>query len=108
MATYNWDIGTIERPTDSDRQFEVPSHQWVDLTDKSGAFGATILTDCKNASDKPDDHTLRLTLLRTPGIRGGYDRSGHAGPRAITSSSTDSPDTRAISARAGPTGRLCG
>jgi len=70
-ATYNWDIGTIERPTDTEKQFEMPSHQWVDLTDASGAFGATILTGAKFGSDKPDDHTLRLTLIRTPGIEGG-------------------------------------
>jgi len=72
IATYNWDLGTIERSNDFDRQFEVASHQWVDLTDKGGGFGATLLTDCKNASDKPDDNTLRLTLIRTPGVRGGY------------------------------------
>ena len=73
MATYNWDIGTIERGTDNPKKFEVPSHQWVDLTDRSGAYGATVLTDCKNGSDKPDDNTLRLTLIRTPGTRGQYD-----------------------------------
>ena len=72
MATYNWDIGTIKRPSAEPKKFEVPSHQWVDLTDASGEFGATILTDCKNGSDKPNDHTIRLTLIRTPGIRGGY------------------------------------
>jgi alpha-mannosidase len=72
MATYNWDIGTIERPTAEPKKFEVPSHQWIDLTDLSGEFGATILTDCKNASDKPTDNTIRLTLIRTPGTRGGY------------------------------------
>src|SRR5258708_31300267 len=72
MATYNWDIGTIERPTAEPKKFEIPSHQWVDLTDVSGQFGATILTDCKNGSDKPNDHTIRLTLIRTPGTRGGY------------------------------------
>jgi alpha-mannosidase len=75
-ATYNWDIGTIERPNENDRQFEVASHQWVDLTDKSGAYGVTLLTDCKNASDKPADNALRLTLLRTPGTRGGYADQG--------------------------------
>jgi alpha-mannosidase len=73
VATYNWDIGTIERTTDEERQFEVPSHQWIDLTDQGGTFGVTVLTDCKNGSDKPNDNTLRLTLMRTPGIRGGYD-----------------------------------
>jgi alpha-mannosidase len=71
-ATYNWDVGTIQRPTESERQFEVASHQWIDLTDQGGSYGATVLTDCKNGSDKPDDHTLRLTLIRTPGTRGGY------------------------------------
>ena len=52
----------------------MPSHQWFDLTDRSGKFGVTILSDCKYGSDKPDDNTLRLTLLRTPGIgpRAGY------------------------------------
>jgi alpha-mannosidase len=76
MATYNWDIGTIQRPTAEPKKFEVPSHQWIDLTDTSGEFGATILTDCKNGSDKPNDHTIRLTLIRTPGTRGGYADQG--------------------------------
>jgi alpha-mannosidase len=76
MATYNWDIGTIERPTARPKKFEVPSHQWIDLTDASGSFGATILTDCKNGSDKPNDHTIRLTLIRTPGTSGGYADQG--------------------------------
>jgi alpha-mannosidase len=76
MATYNWDIGTIQRPTAEPKKFEVPSHQWIDLTDMSGAFGATILTDCKNGSDKPNDNTIRLTLIRTPGTRGGYPDQG--------------------------------
>jgi alpha-mannosidase len=72
MATYNWDIGTIDRPTAQPKKFEVPSHQWIDLTDMSGKYGATILTDSKNGSDKPTDNTVRLTLIRTPGIAGGY------------------------------------
>ena len=73
-ATYNWDIGTVERGNNDERKFEVPSHQWFDLTDRTRAFGVTILSDCKYGSDKPDDKTLRLTLLRTPGIgpRAGY------------------------------------
>jgi alpha-mannosidase len=72
LATYNWDVGTIQRPTAEERQFEVGSHQWIDLSDQSGSFGATVLTDCKNGSDKPDDKTIRLTLVRTPGTRGAY------------------------------------
>ena len=76
VATYNWDIGTIERPTAEPKKFEVPSHQWIDLTDTTGAFGATILTDCKNGSDKRTDNTIRLTLIRTPGTTGGYADQG--------------------------------
>jgi len=72
VATYNWDVGTMKRANAYDRKFEVPSHQWIDLTDRSGAFGVTVLTDDKNGSDKLNDNTLRLTLLRTPGGRGGY------------------------------------
>jgi alpha-mannosidase len=68
MATYNWEIGTVQRPTAFDRQFEVGSHHWIDLTDKSGAYGATILTGPKNGSDKRTDNTIRLTLIRTPGV----------------------------------------
>ena len=72
-ATYNWDLGTIQRPNAQERQFEVASHRWIDLTDKSGAFGTTILTEYKNGSDKPDDHTIRLTLLRSPGMPASTD-----------------------------------
>ncbi|HVC47113.1 MAG TPA: glycoside hydrolase family 38 C-terminal domain-containing protein [Terracidiphilus sp.] len=72
LATYNLGIGTIQRPNAHPKKFEVLSHQWIDLTDQSGAWGTTILTDCKNGSDKPNDNTIRLTLIRTPGVRGGY------------------------------------
>jgi alpha-mannosidase len=71
-ATYNWGLGTVRRPNAMERQFEVASHQWIDLTDHTGAFGATILTDCKNGSDKPNDNTLRLTLMRSPGVDTSY------------------------------------
>ena len=43
---------------------------------KAAAYGVTVLTDCKNASDKPNDKTVRLTLIRTPGTRGGYADQG--------------------------------
>jgi alpha-mannosidase len=76
LATYNWDIGTVQRPNEEERQFEVASHQWIDLTDESGSYGVTVLTDDKNASDKPANNTLRLTLVRTPGVRGGYPDQG--------------------------------
>src|SRR5262249_16941528 len=75
MATYNWEVGSIERGNNEPRQFEVPSHQWFDLTDKDGQYGLTVLTGAKYGSDKPDNATLRLTLLYTPGLGSGNGRS---------------------------------
>jgi alpha-mannosidase len=74
-ATYNWDVGTIERGNNEPKKYEVPTHQWFDLTDRGGAYGVTILSDCKYGSDKPDDNTLRLTLVYTPGLGDGNGRS---------------------------------
>lgn len=76
-ATYSWDIGTIERPNAQARQYEVASHRWIDLTDKSGSYGVTLLTDVKNGSDKPSDQMIRVTLLRSPGAKPTAD--GHPG-----------------------------
>ncbi|HEY1921606.1 MAG TPA: glycoside hydrolase family 38 C-terminal domain-containing protein, partial [Tepidisphaeraceae bacterium] len=72
LATYNWETGTIERGNNNPKKYEVPSHQWFDLTDRDGSYGVSVLEDCKYASDKPDDQTLRLTLLRTPGVHNSY------------------------------------
>jgi len=66
VATYNWDIGAMSGATDNPKKFEVASHQWVDPPIAAALTAQTVLTDCKNASDKPDDNTLRLTLIRTP------------------------------------------
>src|SRR5262249_25075256 len=74
MATYNWDAGTIQRGNNTPTKYEVASHQWFDLTDNSGEYGVTVLSDCKYGSDKPDDSTLRLTLIYTPGLGAGNGR----------------------------------
>lgn len=72
LATYNWGMGTIERGNNEPIKYEVPSHEWIDLTDSSGEFGVSILEDSKYGSDKPADNVLRLTLLYTPGVRNAY------------------------------------
>lgn len=71
-ATYNWGMGTIERGNNEPKKYEVPAHEWFDLTNPSGDYGVSILEDCKYGSDKPSDNELRLTLLYTPGVRSGY------------------------------------
>jgi alpha-mannosidase len=65
-ATYNLDLGTIKRGNRNEKQYEVPSHAWIDLTDKSGIYGTSILTGAKYGSDKVDDNTIRLTLIHGP------------------------------------------
>jgi alpha-mannosidase len=75
IATYNLGFGTIERATNDEKKYEVPSREWFDLTDKSGNFGISVVEDCKFGSDKPNDKTLRLTLLYTPTTNFYHDQA---------------------------------
>ena len=74
-ATYNLGLGTIERSTNNEKKYEVPSREWFDLTDASGNFGVTVIEDSKFGSDKPNDKTLRLTLLYTPNANTYHDQA---------------------------------
>ncbi|USN97945.1 MAG: chitobiase/beta-hexosaminidase C-terminal domain-containing protein [Phycisphaeraceae bacterium] len=71
-ATYDIQVGTLDRPNMHEKQYEYGFQQWFDLTDASGDFGTTVMCDSKYGSDKPDDNTVRLTMVYTPGVRGGY------------------------------------
>jgi alpha-mannosidase len=72
LATYNPGVGVVQRGNNDPKKFEVPSHEWFDLTDSTGSYGVSVLEDCKYGSDKPADNILRLTLLYTPGVRNDY------------------------------------
>jgi alpha-mannosidase len=74
-ATYNLGLGTELRANNHEKKYEVPSREWFDLTDKSGSFGVTIVEDCKFGSDKPNDKTLRLTMLFTPSANFYHDQA---------------------------------
>lgn len=65
-ATFDLGLGAIERGNMSEKLFEVPAQKWVDLTDKSGEFGVSVLSECKYGWDKYKDNTLRLTAIHTP------------------------------------------
>ena len=71
-AVYNMGLGKARRGNNDPQKFEVPSHQWFDLTDINGDYGVTIFEDSKYGSDKPTDNILRLTLLYTPGVRSDF------------------------------------
>jgi alpha-mannosidase len=75
LASYNLGLGVRERATNDEKKYEVPSREWFDLTDKSGKYGVSILEDCKFGSDKPDERTLRLTLLYTPVTNTFHDQA---------------------------------
>ena len=66
VATYGLNTAAIQRTNNNEVKFEVPGRQWIDLTDRPNNYGVSILEDCKYGSDKPDDKTLRLTLMYTP------------------------------------------
>ena len=66
FATYSLNTAAIKRTTNNEIKFEVPGRQWIDITDRSNNYGVSILEDCKYGSDKPDNSTLRLTLMYTP------------------------------------------
>lgn len=66
QATYDIGLGSVQRGNNRDNSFEVYSHEWTDLTDRSGQYGVTILNDSRYGWDKPDDSTLRLSLLYSP------------------------------------------
>jgi len=68
-ATYDLELGTIERGNNTADHYEVPAQKWADLTDAGGAFGAAILNDSKYGWDKPADNILRLTLIHTARAR---------------------------------------
>jgi alpha-mannosidase len=76
-ATYNWQVGTIERGNNFERRYEDASQRWFDLTDRSGGFGCSVLTGAKYGSDKPSDDTVRLTLLYTPTPTGEFEEQGY-------------------------------
>jgi alpha-mannosidase len=66
FATYSLSTAAIKRTTNNEVKFEVPARQWIDITDRPNNYGVSILEDCKYGSDKPDNSTLRLTLMYTP------------------------------------------
>lgn len=66
FATYGLNTAAVQRTTNNEVKFEVPGREWIDITDRSNSYGVSILEDCKYGSDKPNNNTLRLTLMYTP------------------------------------------
>ncbi|MDR1406492.1 MAG: glycosyl hydrolase-related protein [Tannerella sp.] len=67
-ALYDLGIGYVERGNNTQTAYEVYAQQWADLTDANNSYGIAVMNDCKYGWDKPDNNTLRLTLLHTPKV----------------------------------------
>lgn len=67
-VTYDLGLGAIKRGINREKLYEVPGHQWADMTSANADFGVAILNDCKYGWDHPEKGTLRLTLIHTPSV----------------------------------------
>ena len=72
FTTYEIPYGFITRrnpvspdATPAERaKYEVPGQKWIDHTSENGAYGVSLLNDCKYGFDAADD-IVRMTLLRS-------------------------------------------
>jgi len=71
-ATYDLGIGSVERKNNTETAYEVPAQYWADLAEKDRSYGVSVMNNCKYGWDKPDNNTIRLTLLHTPTVQRGY------------------------------------
>ncbi len=71
-AVYDLGIGTIRRGNNTETAYEVCAQQWADITAPDNSYGIAILNNCKYGWDKPNDNTLRLTLLHAPSVKDRY------------------------------------
>lgn len=72
LAAYDLGIGHIKRGNNTETAYEVYAQRWADMYDESQQYGVSVMNDSKYGWDKPNDQTIRLTLLHTPKTRGGY------------------------------------
>jgi len=76
-AAYDLGLGVRRRPTDTATLHEVPLQNWMDITATDSSYGVSIFSDSKSGADKPNDNTLRLTLIHTPAKPYRWESSQH-------------------------------
>ncbi len=76
-ASYDTGCGATQRPTNTERLYEVPAQKWADITENDDDFGVTVFSDSRAGWDKPNDSTLRLTLIHTPMVNYRWECSQH-------------------------------
>ena len=73
-ARYGLACGTIDRGTNTPASYEVPGESWASQSDERGT--TAVLTDGSYGWDKPDEATLRLSLLRSPRVTRKFRHQG--------------------------------
>ena len=76
-ANYDIGLGYTQRATNTEKLYEVPAQKWADITDENNEFGISVLSDSRQGWDKPDESTLRLTLIHTPMSNYRWECSQH-------------------------------
>jgi len=77
VASYDLGLGVIERNNDKAKLYEVPAQMWADITKRDSSCGVSVLSDSRAGWDKPDDNTLRLTVVHTPVYSFRWECSQH-------------------------------
>ncbi len=67
-AAYDLGMGYIERVNNSALNHEVVAQQWASIAETDRSYAVTVTNDCKYGWDKPDDNTIRLTLMHSPQV----------------------------------------
>ncbi len=66
FASYDIGIGSTKRATNTPSLCEVPAQKWADITNDDNSYGVSVFSDSRTGWDKPDQSTIRLTLVHTP------------------------------------------
>ncbi len=73
-ARYGLGCGTIDRGINERASYEVPGESWAAQSDERGT--TAVLTDGSYGWDRPDEGTLRLSLLRSPKVTRKFRHQG--------------------------------
>lgn len=76
-ADYDIGCGSTKRKTNSPKLYEVPAQKWAGICDENDNLSVAVFSDSRQGWDKPDESTLRLTLIHTPMANYRWECSQH-------------------------------
>ena len=82
-ASYDIGTGSFKRGVNTEKLFEVPAQRWADITDESGDFGVSLISDSRSGWDMPKNNEIRLTAVHAPLINHRWECSQHLADMGI-------------------------